>query len=150
MDQTFVFSVDSVAQVSECKKWIESVMAKVESEAIADFADFCLSWMSSVSRIIALSKAKQLQLERFKVLQSALIVHKNIQSMVDLKYRVIDMLCVTDATYTQYAELDEAVNELLCMSENLWTILELAVRTTYKLIEAKKRETALPGINSLT
>lgn len=150
MKPLIAFSVDSVHQVSECKEWVESVMARVESETIVDFAEFCLSWMSSISRIIALSKAKQMQLERFKVLQSALIVHKNIQSMVDLKYRVIDMLCVTDSTYVQYTELDEAITGLLCLSENLWIILELAVRTTYKLIEAKKRETTLPGINSLT
>lgn len=145
-----VFQVDTVEQVIMCKEWIESVSTKVETETIHDYSDFCLSWMSSVSRIIAISKAKQVELERYKTIQCAKILNNNISSMVDLKYRVIDMLCMTDTLYQQYELLYEKIVELLCLSENLWTVLELAVRTIYKLIESKKREETLPGIQKVT
>jgi hypothetical protein len=144
------FQVDTVEQVGMCKEWIESVVTKVETETIHDYSDFCLSWMSSVSRIIAISKAKQMELERHKTIQCAKILNNNISSMTDLKYRVIDMLCLTDALYQQYVTLSEKITELLCLSENLWVVLELAVRTIYKLIESKKREEMLPGIQKVT
>jgi len=144
------FQVDTVEQVIVCKEWIESVSTKVETETIHDYSDFCLSWMSSVSRVIAISKAKQMELERYKTIQCAKILNNNISSMVDLKYRVIDMLCMTDALYQQYEVLYEKTTELLCLSENLWTVLELAVRTIYKLIESRKREEMLPGIQQVT
>lgn len=144
------FQVDTLEQIIACKEWIESVAAKVETETIHDYSDFCLSWMSSVSRVIAISKAKRMELERYKTLQCAKILNNNISSMVDLKYRVIDMLCLTDALYQQYELLCEKIAELLCLSENLWVVLELAVRTIYKLIESKKRDEMLPGIQSVT
>ena len=144
------FQVDTIEQVSVCKEWIESVASKVETETIHNYSDFCLSWMSSVSRVIAISKVKKMELERFKTIQCAKILSNNISSMADLKYRVIDMLCMTDDTFMQYELLNEKLVELMCLSENLWTVLELAVRTIYKLIESRKRDEMLPGIQSVT
>ena len=145
-----VFEVNSVEQVAACKNFIESVMSEIETKTIQDYSEFCLGWMSSVSRVIAISKTKQMELERYKTIQCAKILSNNISSMVDLKYRVIDMLCATDNLYQQYELLNEKLVELLCLSENLWTILELTVRTIYKLIESRKQEEVLPGIQSVT
>ncbi len=144
------FSVDSVDQVEVCKKWIESVMDQIETKSIHNYSEFCLGWMSSVGRIVAITKTKRMEFERYKTIQCARILSNNISSMVDLKYRVIDMLCMTDEVYQQYELLSEKLVELLCLSENLWTILELTVRTIYKLIESRKHEEMLPGIQTVT
>jgi len=144
------FQVDTIEQVTLCKEWIESVMEIVETKAINDYSEFCLGWMSSISRVTAISKAKQMELERFKTIQCAKILNNNLSSMIDLKYRVIDMLCLTDPLFAQYVALGEKTAELLCLSENLWTVLELAVRTIYKLIESRKREETLPGVQAVT
>ena len=144
------FNVNSIEEVATCKEWIESVMSAVETQSINDYSEFCLGWMSAISRVVAITKAKQMELERYKTIQCAKILSNNISSMVDLKYRVIDMLCMTDELYQQYELLNERLVELSYLSENLWTILELAVRTIYKLIESRKHEETLPGIQNVS
>ena len=140
----FQFKLETMEDIKECEEWVRSKAQQVEDGKVSDYADFILGWMGAFGRIKAMAKAEIGRLEAAKHKRSAELVHKNIQVMSDLKYRVIDMLCNTDPYYLSLDQRYHAMVQLAAWTESLWTVLEIAARTTYKLLEVKKQENYTP------
>jgi hypothetical protein len=141
------FSVDTLEGIVDCKAWIRVVMEKVQSESITEYSDSVLGWMGALSGIQAMAQAKLGALEIDLSRKSACIVGPKMNLVGELKYRTLDMICVLDDEYCIMARFKSEVDSLLIYVNRAWTVLEIASRILYRMMDLKRQESKTPPVS---
>jgi hypothetical protein len=143
----FQFEVESSGNIQECVLWIMEVLNQVRSKQLADYADDVLGWMAAIAGIQSLTRSKLYTLEMDLTRRSACLTGANISVMGDLKYRTIDMLCSLDNEYCELSKFKAELEGLNLLASQSWSVLEIASRTAYRMLDLKRQESRTPLVN---
>lgn len=145
----FQFCLDEEEDIQKCKVWVYSISEVIEAKDVSEFSDKILGWMSACARLLAMAETEILQAEGNEFKRMAQVVGNNINAMVELKYRVFDMLCHTDAQYQDLYSRHVKLQELKSTIEKLWSVLEISARMTYRLLDLKRQEGWTPSATKM-
>jgi hypothetical protein len=143
----FQFKVESSYDVQECSLWIMEILNQVRSKQLAEYADDVLGWMASIAGIQSLARVKLNLLEMDLVKRSACLTGSNLNVMGDLKYRTIDMLCSLDDAYCVKSKFKAELEGLSLLASQSWSVLEIASRTAYRMLDLRRQESRAPLVN---
>jgi hypothetical protein len=143
----FRFKVDSRESISECKVWLESILQQVENQHLEDYADNILGWMGSIAGILSLTTTERSLNDMQMLKRAACLVGSNPSVLTELKYRTIDMLCALDNDHCTRLQMKAELEGLSILADKLWSVLEIAARTTYRMLDQRKLESRTPPIN---